>query len=54
MTSQDLAQKLIAAAAGVLMGWVGQSLAISARVDAIEAAVSRIESRFDIVMGAKK
>ncbi|MFY9477179.1 MAG: hypothetical protein WAQ08_05880 [Aquabacterium sp.] len=40
---QDIQTKIVSVAAGVLIGWVGQSLALSPRVDAIEKTQARIE-----------
>lgn len=50
----DIQTKIVSAVAGVLIGWVGQSLALSSRVDAIEASQARIEARLDQLIGGKK
>lgn len=52
--TDEVKNKLVSAVAGVLIGWVGQSLALSSRVDAIEASQARIEARLDAVLGVKK
>ncbi|MFY9477185.1 MAG: hypothetical protein WAQ08_05910 [Aquabacterium sp.] len=51
---QDIQTKIVSAVAGVLIGWVGQSLDLSSRVDAIEASQARIEARLDHLIGGKK
>lgn len=45
----DLIKIICTALAGAVLGWVGTSMTLVGRVDAIEAAVGRIEAKFDAI-----
>lgn len=53
MISEHLVKAIfaaLAACAGVVVGWAGSSLTMAGRVDAIEAAMQRLESMMTTVI----
>lgn len=47
----ELINKAVTAGLGLVVGWVGQSLAFGARLQAVEASQARIEARLDQALG---
>lgn len=50
----DLARAIASGLAGVAIGWAAQALTLNGRVAALEAGMSRIESRLDQLLKAAK